>query len=86
MEKCNANVEHVVREFGHIDVLVNGAAGNFLASAEKLSSNAVKKVLHIDTLGTFNMSNCVFRHAFKKQRSGVVINMSAYLHYNGSWG
>lgn len=66
MEKCNANVESIVKKYGHIDVLVNGAAGNFLASAEKLSSNAVRKVLEIDALGTFHMSNCCFRHAFKK--------------------
>jgi len=46
----------------------------------------VRKVLEIDTLGTFNMSQSVFKHAFKKQKSGVIINMSAYLHFNGSWG
>jgi 2,4-dienoyl-CoA reductase [(3E)-enoyl-CoA-producing], peroxisomal len=84
--KCSQAVEKIVKEYGHIDVLLNGAAGNFLASAEKLSENAVKKVLDIDTLGTFNMSQSVFKHAFKKQKSGVIINMSAYLHYNGSWG
>lgn len=65
-EKCDMAVKTIAQQFGHIDVLLNGAAGNFLASAEKLSSNAVKKVLEIDALGTFNMSNCVFRHAFKK--------------------
>tara|TARA_B110000285_G_C14708092_1_gene416510 strand:+ start:35 stop:184 length:150 start_codon:yes stop_codon:yes gene_type:complete len=49
-------VKAVVQQFGHIDVLVNGAAGNFLASAEKISTNGVRKVLEIDTLGTFHMS------------------------------
>lgn len=52
MEVCEA----VVKAEGHLDVLVNGAAGNFLASAEKLSANGMKTVLEIDTLGTFNMS------------------------------
>jgi NAD(P)-dependent dehydrogenase (short-subunit alcohol dehydrogenase family) len=52
--------------FGSIDVLVNGAAGNFLATAEKVSTNAVKKVLDIDTVGTFNMSQQVFNQAMKK--------------------
>lgn len=49
-------VANVVAKFGRIDVLINGAAGNFLASAEKLSTNGIKKVLEIDTVGTFNMS------------------------------
>lgn len=42
--------------FGGIDVLINGAAGNFLATAEKLSAGGLKRVLEIDTIGTFNMS------------------------------
>jgi peroxisomal 2,4-dienoyl-CoA reductase len=35
---------------------VNGAAGNFLASASKLSTNGFKTVLEIDAIGTFNMA------------------------------
>ena len=38
-----------------VDILVNGAAGNFLANAEKISINGIKKVIEIDTIGTFNM-------------------------------
>lgn len=41
-------------QFGKIDLVVCGAAGNFLASSEKLSSNGFKTVLDIDTVGTFN--------------------------------
>ena len=44
---------------------MNGAAGNFLASADKISSNGVRKVLEIDTLGTFNMSQSVFNGSMK---------------------
>jgi peroxisomal 2,4-dienoyl-CoA reductase len=36
--------------------LVNGAAGNFLATADKISANGFKTVLEIDTIGTFSMS------------------------------
>lgn len=86
MEMCQQAVEQIVENYGHIDLLVNGAAGNFMASAEQVSSNAVRRVLEIDTLGTFNMSQQVFKQAFKKQKSGVIINMSAYIHYNGGWG
>ena len=37
-----AVVEQTIRAFGRIDILVNGAAGNFLASTEHLSINALK--------------------------------------------
>lgn len=79
-------IEKVVQEFGQIDILVNGAAGNFLASADKISTNGVRKVLEIDTLGTFNMSQSVFNGSMKQRKSGVIINISATLHWNGSWG
>ena len=54
------------RRFGTIDILVNGAAENFLASASKVSTNEFRKVMEIDTLGTFNMSKEVFNQAIKK--------------------
>jgi peroxisomal 2,4-dienoyl-CoA reductase len=63
--------------------LVNGAAGNFLASASKLSSNAVKTVLEIDALGTFNMSQAVF-NGYMNKHGGVIINISSTIHWNGS--
>jgi len=46
--------------FGRIDILINGAAGNFLALVENLSYNAFKTVIDIDTIGTFNVTKAVF--------------------------
>ena len=57
---CEKAVKSVLEEFGTIDILVNGAAENFLASASELSAGAFIKVMEIDTLGTFNMSKEVF--------------------------
>lgn len=42
-------------EFGPVDVLVSGAAGNFLAEAASLSPNGFKVVVDIDLNGTFNV-------------------------------
>ncbi|MGI2173700.1 SDR family oxidoreductase [Shewanella ulleungensis] len=41
--------------FGQIDVLVSGAAGNFPASAAKLSNNGFKSVIDIDLIGSFQV-------------------------------
>jgi NAD(P)-dependent dehydrogenase (short-subunit alcohol dehydrogenase family) len=40
--------------FGALDIVVAGAAGNFLAPALGMSANAFKTVVDIDLLGTFN--------------------------------
>mmetsp|Transcript_30974 Transcript_30974/g.22523 ORF Transcript_30974/g.22523 Transcript_30974/m.22523 type:complete len:135 (+) Transcript_30974:132-536(+) len=82
-ESCKACIDKVVEQYGSLDVLVNGAAGNFLASAEKLSVNGFKTVMDIDTVGTFNMSTAAFR-GFMKANGGIIINISATLHWNGS--
>jgi peroxisomal 2,4-dienoyl-CoA reductase len=44
MADCQRVVENVIAKFGAVNILVNGAAGNFLASASKLSSNGFKTV------------------------------------------
>ena len=82
-KSCVAAAKVLTDAYGKIDILVNGAAGNFLASASKLSSNGFKTVLEIDTLGTFNMSQAVFK-ASMSNKGGVIINISATLHWNGS--
>lgn len=61
---------------------MNGAAGNFLCPFENLTPNGFKTVLMIDTVGTFLLSKFVNQHAFKK--GGVIVNISANLHYNGT--
>eukprot|EP00919_Chromeraceae_sp_WS-2016_P006021 GHVR01014149.1.p1 GENE.GHVR01014149.1~~GHVR01014149.1.p1 ORF type:complete len:353 (+),score=101.26 GHVR01014149.1:40-1098(+) len=71
-------VKRGLEEYGRIDILVNGAAGNFLCGLDELSTNAFKSVVEIDTLGTFIVTQCVVRNAFKlQQQGGVVINISA---------
>jgi NAD(P)-dependent dehydrogenase (short-subunit alcohol dehydrogenase family) len=42
-------------EFGDIDVLISGAAGNFPASALEMSPNAFRSVVDIDLLGTYHV-------------------------------
>lgn len=76
-------IDQILNDFGRIDVLLNGAAGNFLADAENLSLNAFKTILEIDTLGTFLMSKWVYSKYMKKN-GGKIINISASLHYLGT--
>lgn len=48
-------MEQVVDQFGRMDIVVSGAAGNFLAPALRLSANAFRTVVDIDLNGTFNV-------------------------------
>lgn len=71
-----------VEKFGKIDIVVNGAAGNFLCAAEELSPNGFGTVVDIDLKGTFNVCRAAFEQL--KQHRGQVLNISATLHYLGT--
>ena len=69
----------VTSRFGPIDIVVNSAAGNFLAPAAALSPNGFRTVMDIDANGTFNVCRAAF-DASLRDRGGVVLNVSATLH------
>ena len=66
-------------ELGPIDVLVCGAAGNFLVPAETLSPNGFKSVIDIDLLGSFNASRASFEQL--RATKGTIIYISAGMAY-----
>jgi peroxisomal 2,4-dienoyl-CoA reductase len=80
----NNAVSAVVSELGRLDILINGAAGNFICLAENLSPNGFGTVVDIDLKGTFNMSRAALPHL--KAQGGSVINISATLPYLGTMG
>jgi len=71
-----------VQQFGKVDIVVNGAAGNFLCPAEELSPNGFGTVVDIDLKGTFNVCRAAF--AELKKNRGQILNISATLHYLGT--
>lgn len=72
-------IAKTVEHYGKIDIVVNGAAGNFLCSASELSSNGFATVVDIDTKGTFNVCRAAFEEL--KESQGQILNISATLHY-----
>jgi len=66
-------------ELGPMDVLVCGAAGNFLVPAETLSPNGFKSVIDIDLLGSFNASRASFEQL--RATKGTIIYISAGMAY-----
>ena len=63
------------RDFGSIDVLISGAAGNFPAPALGISPNGFKSVVDIDLMGTFHVLRAAFPYVTKP--GACLINISA---------
>lgn len=82
-EKCKAVVAATVARFGRLDVLVNNAAGNFMCSAEELTANGFRTVMDIDLHGSFHMASAALE-PLKESGKGVIINITATLHYKAA--
>jgi NAD(P)-dependent dehydrogenase (short-subunit alcohol dehydrogenase family) len=67
--------EDAVAAFGPLDVLVSGAAGNFLCEAKDMSANGFKVVIDIDLIGTFHVLRQAYAHLRKP--GAAVINITA---------
>src|SRR5215472_16556921 len=63
-------------QFGEIDILVCGAAGNFPAPVMGMSANGFKAVIDIDLLGTFNTCRAAYEHLRKPGASVIAISAS----------
>jgi NAD(P)-dependent dehydrogenase (short-subunit alcohol dehydrogenase family) len=69
---------------GALDVLVNNAAGNFIARSEELSPRAFDAVIGIVLTGTLNMTMACGRRWLKGLHPGTVLNISATYAPTGS--
>lgn len=74
-EQVKEAIAAAVEAQGPIDVLVSGAAGNFLAPAVAMSPNAFGTVVGIDLNGTFHVLRFAFEHLNKP--GACIINVSA---------
>ena len=72
-----AAIDACAEKFGRLDLLVNSAAGNFLAPAASLSANGFRAVVDIDLCGTFNAARAAFGHLGKTR--GAIVNITATL-------
>jgi peroxisomal 2,4-dienoyl-CoA reductase len=90
--------ERCVKELGSLDFCIAGAAGNFLAAIDQLSPNAMKSVIDIDVLGSYNTVKATLPYLAESAgkhktdgktqppngTGGRIIFVSATLHYAGT--
>jgi NAD(P)-dependent dehydrogenase (short-subunit alcohol dehydrogenase family) len=81
------DVEKVIAEIWAkcpLDILVNNAAGNFLAKTETLSSHAFAAVIGIVLNGTINMTMACGRRWLADKHKGVVLSIATTYADTGS--
>ena len=85
-EAVEAMAARVESDFGHIDFLVNNAAGNFISPSEQLSANGWNSVIGIVLNGTFYCSSAAGKRMIAKQNGGAILNVIANYAWTGAPG
>jgi NAD(P)-dependent dehydrogenase (short-subunit alcohol dehydrogenase family) len=83
-DQVEATIAAVYDALAAIDVVVNNAAGNFLAATEDLSPNAFDAVVRTVLHGTFNVTTAAGRRMIEQQRGGVFLNVITTYAWTGS--
>ena len=85
IDQVEAMADAVFKEFGTVDVLLNNAAGNFIAPTERLSANAFDTIIDIVLKGTKNCTLTFGKHWIDtKYRNTNVLNIVTTYAWTGS--
>jgi NAD(P)-dependent dehydrogenase (short-subunit alcohol dehydrogenase family) len=76
LDAVEAMIDSIWQE-GPLDILVNNAAGNFIARTEELSPRAFESVIGIVLLGTLHATMACGRRWLKGGDKGTVLSISA---------
>jgi NAD(P)-dependent dehydrogenase (short-subunit alcohol dehydrogenase family) len=74
-DALRASIDHAAEQLGDISIAVAGAAGNFYARAEEMSSNAFRTVVDIDLMGAYHTARFAF--PYLQRTRGSVLFVSA---------
>ncbi len=74
-EAIKTGIAAIAADWGKLDIVVSGAAGNFPALAMGMSPNGFRSVIEIDLLGTFHVMQAIYPHL--KKPGASIINISA---------
>lgn len=83
-EQVEKVLEAGINAYGHIDVLVNNAAGNFISPTERLSSRAFDAVVDIVLKGSYNCTLALGKYWLANQIKGNVMSIVTTYAWTGS--
>lgn len=76
VNSVNEAVQSVMREFGHIDVLVNNAGISMIKPFLDTSHEDWRRMIDVDLTGVFNVTRAVVP-SMVNRKSGAVVNVSS---------
>ncbi|WP_156289650.1 SDR family oxidoreductase [Oceanobacillus salinisoli] len=77
-------IDQTVEKFGTIDILVNNSGASWGAPVDDMPLEAFQKVINVNVVGTFLMSQAVGK-VMTKQGYGKIINIASVAAFRGSY-
>lgn len=78
-------LQETIKHYGRVDVLLNNAAGNFIAPTERLSANAFDTIIDIVLKGSKNCTLAFGKHWIEtKQTNTTILNIVTTYAWTGS--
>ncbi len=78
-------VSRIIKDFGKIDVLINGAGVLFRSKCEVYPEDKWDFVMNVQVKGAFFMCREVGRHMIERGQGGKIINTSSMLAWSGGF-
>jgi 3-oxoacyl-[acyl-carrier protein] reductase len=78
-------VQHVLDEFGRVDILINNAGMNWDGVVWKMTEEQWDRVIDVDLKGTFNYTRAV-TPTFREQGAGKIVNITSINGLRGKFG
>lgn len=73
-----AAVDHVEKELGLPNVIINNAAGNFVSPTERLSNNAFKTIVDIVLNGTANVTLDIGKRLIAAKQGTLMVHLCSF--------
>ena len=70
-----------LERFGHVDVLLNNAGGQYMVPAESLATRGWRAVHRLNVDGTLAMSAAVYELAMRDAGTGTIVNVTVSPHH-----
>lgn len=77
LESIKKSVEQGLEKFSTIDVLINSAGYGLIGVFESSDETQIQKQFEVNVFGLMNMTKAILP-AMRKQKSGVIINISSF--------
>ena len=83
--RIEKTVAQIIKDFGKIDVLINGAGVLIRSKSEEAKEEDWDFVMDVQSKGSFFLCKEVGRHMLERGEGGKIINTSSMLAWNGGY-